>query len=63
MNQSKGFSLIEVLLSLMLTTTLVFFLLELQGNARLYFKQTLFRTQDLSFRDQADEERLLRVTS
>lgn len=59
MDQNKGFSLIEVLLSLMLTITLVLFLLELQGTTHLFFKQCTTRTNELVRLDWDDEALLL----
>jgi prepilin-type N-terminal cleavage/methylation domain-containing protein len=60
MDQKKGFSLIEVLLSLTLTTVLVLFLLELQGTTHLFFKQCTMRTNEFARLDWDDEALLLR---
>ncbi len=55
MDQQKGFSLIEVLLSFMLTTTVVFFLLELYGTGHLFLNQVLMRTHASTILDSVDE--------
>lgn len=55
MNQQKGFSLIEVLVSLMLATTLALALTQQQWHDRLLIKQLLARTQASAFLDQINE--------
>lgn len=55
MNQQKGFSLIEVLVSLMLATTLALALTQQQWHTRLLIKQLLARTQASAFLDQINE--------
>jgi prepilin-type N-terminal cleavage/methylation domain-containing protein len=59
MCQQKGFSLIEVLLSLMLTTTIALLLLQLQNHTSLFVNQVVQNSQASSILDQADEELLL----
>jgi len=59
MNQKKGFSLIEVLLSLVLTTTIALFLLQLQNTTSLVVNQVTQQSQASSILDHADEELLL----
>jgi prepilin peptidase dependent protein C len=61
MTQQKGFSLIEVLLSLMLTTTVAFFLLHLQGTSHSFLHQFIVQTQASILLDRIDEELLLGV--
>ncbi|KTD65435.1 prepilin-type N-terminal cleavage/methylation domain-containing protein [Legionella shakespearei] len=55
MNQQKGFSLIEVLASLMLATTLALALTQQQWHTRLLIKQLLARTKASAFLDQINE--------
>lgn len=45
MDKQKGFSLIEVLVSFLLTTTVVFFLLELYGISGVFFQKNLQTVQ------------------
>lgn len=59
MSQHKGFSLIEVLLSLMLTTTVALLLLQLQNTTSLFVSQIAHHSQASSILDHADEELLL----
>lgn len=55
MNQQQGFSLIEVLLSLMLATTLALALIQQQWNTRLLINRLLFRSGATLFLDQINE--------
>ena len=59
MDRSKGFSLIEVLLSLMLTTTIVFFLLELYGTSFIFFNQALSEIHAANIMDLVEESLIL----
>lgn len=59
MTQQKGFSLIEVLLSLILTTTIAFFLLQLQGTSHSFLNQFIIQTQASLILDRIDEELVL----
>lgn len=55
MNQLKGFSLIEVLVSLMLVTTLALALLQQQGKTQLWIKQFLLYSGASHVLDQVNE--------
>lgn len=55
----KGFSLIEVLLSLMLTATVALFLLQLQDTSSLLLKQIVQYSKASSILNDADEQLLL----
>lgn len=55
MNQQKGFSLIEVLVSLMLVTTLGLALLEQRGQTNQLITQLVLRANASRFLDQVDE--------
>lgn len=59
MDQQKGFSLVEVLLSLMLTTTLALGLMQVQWRTCLFLNQLIIRITALQVLDQADEQILL----
>lgn len=59
MDHIKGFSLIEVLLSLMLTTTIALFLLQLHGMAHVWLNQFIQYSQAASLLDHADERIVL----
>ena len=61
LNQQKGFSLIEVLVSLMLLTTLGVALLEQQGQTRQLLTQLALRTKASQFLDQVDESLFIGV--
>ena len=62
MHPSKGFSLIEVLLSLMLTSTIALALLQVMGQSRFFLNQLIIRTQASSILDQLDERLLISTT-
>lgn len=51
----KGFSLIEVLLSLTLTSTLMFFVFELYRTSFFFFNRTLLQTSMSVFLDDIEE--------
>lgn len=55
MEQQKGFSLIEVLVSFLLMTTVGFFLLEFYGRSVAFFQQTLQSTQAASLLDSFED--------
>ncbi|MCE0724201.1 MULTISPECIES: prepilin-type N-terminal cleavage/methylation domain-containing protein [Legionella] len=55
MNGQKGFSLIEVLVSLSLITTLTLALLQQQGQSNQLLNQLIFRVQGSQFLDQIEE--------
>jgi prepilin peptidase dependent protein C len=55
MNQQKGFSLIEVLLSLVLVTTVTLALLQQHDQTNLLLNQLLLRTGASQFLDEVDE--------
>ena len=55
MNQQKGFSLIEVLVSLMLVTTVGLALLEQQGQTKQRLTQLVLRANASQFLDHVDE--------
>lgn len=55
MNQQKGFTLMEVLVSLMLMTTLVLAVLQHQWNTRQLINQILLQAGASSFLDQVEE--------
>jgi prepilin-type N-terminal cleavage/methylation domain-containing protein len=59
MTQQKGFSLIEVLLSLMLTTTVAFCMLHLHAVSHSLLKQFILQTHASTLLDRIDEEFLL----
>lgn len=59
MEQKKGFSLIEVLLSLMLVTTLALALMQLQLQSKLFLNQLLSAIEASTFLDAVDESLLL----
>lgn len=59
MEEQTGFSLVEVLLSLMLTTTMVYFLLQLQGTNRSYLNQLFLHAQASAVLDEVEEELLV----
>lgn len=53
--EQHGFSLIEVLLSLLLITTVGLFLLEFYGMSEVFFQQTLQSTQAASLLDSFED--------
>ncbi|KTC83475.1 prepilin-type N-terminal cleavage/methylation domain-containing protein [Legionella cincinnatiensis] len=55
MNQQKGFSLIEVLLSLLLVTTLALALLQQQSQSKYMLNQLMKRIQATHYLDQIEE--------
>ncbi|KTD53788.1 hypothetical protein Lsan_4198 [Legionella santicrucis] len=55
MNQQKGFSLIEVLLSLFLVTTLALALLQQQSQSKYMLNQLVTRIQATYYLDQIEE--------
>ncbi|MDR3501471.1 MAG: prepilin-type N-terminal cleavage/methylation domain-containing protein [Legionella sp.] len=55
MNQQKGFSLVEVLVSLWLVTMVALFLLQQQWQSKQLLKQLIWREQSAQFLDQIDE--------
>ncbi|QMT60685.1 prepilin-type N-terminal cleavage/methylation domain-containing protein [Legionella sp. PC997] len=55
MNREKGFSLTEVLISLILVTTLTLVLLQEQRQSKQLLNQLVFRTQGSQFLDQIEE--------
>ncbi|CAM4488430.1 MAG: hypothetical protein LEGION0403_FIIPPAGN_00415 [Legionella sp.] len=55
MNQQKGFSLVEVLASLLLATMVALFLLQQQWQSKQLLKQLIWREQSAQFLDQIDE--------
>lgn len=59
MKQQKGFSLLEVLISLMLVTTLGLTLLAQQGQTKQLLTQLIVRTKASQFLDQIDESLLV----
>ncbi len=61
MNQQKGFSLIEVLVSLMLVTTLALALLQQQCHTKLLIKQLTLRAGASQLLDQVDESLYLKA--
>lgn len=61
MNQQKGFSLIEVLVSLMLVTTLALALLEQQWQTKILLNQLVIRAEASNILDQIDETLLSNV--
>ncbi len=65
MNTQKGFSLLEVILSLTLTTSVLFFVLELYRTSFLFFNHTFLRVQASAVLDTIDDLLLLgeKVTS
>ncbi|ARB91494.1 prepilin-type N-terminal cleavage/methylation domain-containing protein [Legionella longbeachae] len=61
MNQQKGFSLIEVLLSLLLVTTLAIALIEQQSQSKYLLNQLLIRTQATHHLDQIEETLMTKI--
>lgn len=61
MNQQKGFSLVEVLASLLLVTTVALSLLQQQWQSRQLLKQLILREQGSQVLDQIDETLFARV--
>lgn len=57
MNQQKGFSLIEVLLSLMLTSTVALALLQLQAQAQLFLTKLVLCIQESHLLDNDREQK------
>lgn len=55
MDQQRGFSLVEMLASLLLVTTLALSLLQQQGQNRQLLHQLILREQGAQFLDQMDE--------
>lgn len=55
MNQQKGFSLVEVLLSLLLVTTLALTLLQQQEQSKYMLNQLVIRTQATHYLNQIEE--------
>lgn len=55
MNQQKGFSLIEVLLSLLIVTTLALALVQQQSQSKYILNQLAIRTQATHHLDQIEE--------
>ena len=55
MNQPKGFSLIEVLVSLLLSSTLILALLQQQWQSKQLLNQLILRIQGTQLLDQAEE--------
>lgn len=62
MNCQKGFSLTEVLVSLVLVTTLTLTLLQQQSQSKQLLNQLVFRTQGSQFLDQIEETLVARVS-
>ncbi|KTD02491.1 prepilin-type N-terminal cleavage/methylation domain-containing protein [Fluoribacter gormanii] len=62
MNCQKGFSLTEVLVSLVLVTTLTLALLQQQSQSKQLLNQLVFRTQGSQFLDQIEETLVARVS-
>lgn len=63
MNQQKGFSLVEVLTSLLLVTTFTLFLAQQQLQSRQLLIQLILYQQASVFLDQMSEQLLARVKS
>lgn len=61
MNQQKGFSLVEVLASLLLVTSLALSLVQQQLQSRQLLNQLVVREQGAHFLDQVYEAQLARV--
>lgn len=61
MNQQKGFSLIEVLLSLLLVTTLAIALIQQQSQSKYLLNQLLIRTQATHHLDQIEETLMTKI--
>ncbi|MFI4918817.1 MAG: prepilin-type N-terminal cleavage/methylation domain-containing protein [Legionellales bacterium] len=59
MNQHKGFSLLEVLLSLMLASTVVLALLAEQQQSKQFLNQLIVHTDAAQFVESADENFLI----
>lgn len=59
MNQQKGFSLTEVLTSLLLVTTLALALLQQQWQSKYLLNQLVHRSQNTQLRDQIEEALLI----
>lgn len=57
MNQQKGFSLIEVLLSLMLTATVALALLQLQVQAQCFLTKLVMRIEESHLLDNGREQK------
>ena len=62
MNRQKGFSLTEVLVSLVLVTTLTLVLLQQQRQSKQLLNQLVFRTQGSQFLDQIEETLTAKVS-
>ncbi len=62
MNWQKGFSLTEVLVSLLLVTTLALALLQQQSQSKQLLNQLVFRSQGSQFLDQIEETLVARVS-
>jgi prepilin peptidase dependent protein C len=59
MNQQKGFSLTEVLTSLLLVTTLALSLMQQQWHSKYLLNQLVLRSQNIQLRDQIEETLLI----
>ncbi|KTD72943.1 prepilin-type N-terminal cleavage/methylation domain-containing protein [Legionella tucsonensis] len=62
MNWQKGFSLTEVLVSLLLVTTLALTLLQQQWQSKQLLNQLIFRTHGSQFLDQIEESLVAKVS-
>ncbi|CAM3074140.1 Tfp pilus assembly protein PilV [Legionella steigerwaltii] len=61
MNRQKGFSLTEVLVSLLLVTTMALTLFQQQGQSKQLLSQLIFRMQASQFLDQVEESLVAQV--
>lgn len=61
MNQQKGFSLTEVLTSLLLVTTLALVLLQQQLHNRQLLKQLILRAENTQFLNQIEKSLCVRI--
>lgn len=61
MNQQQGFSLVEVLASLLLVTLIALFLLQQQWQSKQLLKQIIWREQSAWFLDAIDEALLAQL--
>jgi prepilin-type N-terminal cleavage/methylation domain-containing protein len=61
MKQQKGFSLIEVLVSLMLVTVIALSLVQQQWQSRQVLTQLTLRAQNLCFLSQLDEAKIIHM--
>lgn len=62
MKQQKGFSLIEVLVSLILVSTVALLLVEQQSQTKLLLQQIISRAESSQILDTIDENRLVSKT-